>query len=598
MSTPWQRNYGRSEPRQGEDDLNDWIANIDIERRANNETSSFDLTSSDAAAAVSDSDVADVIAQMEHILNNTIDTGMSFNFNAYGIDEEDSYDSINDFAVEENIIACMHSQSKDRIKKRCFEELRLHRKCEKKRLGWVVKLVTKQQKRKLLSKYLLSWKAINRMIKVKQVLVACRIGRSTSKSFRSIFIEWKRLSMIRREQLVKVESRLRRKKCRQAFSALLANKDMALLAYDRARKFYAEKQKVKVLVTWLTVTRHRRNLSEKADQLRRLRLLRLCFVAWSSEACIVEATVQTTPADSDNNEVAVTKQSKQKEPSSTEDDEDLLKPLKKRRSRLGSKGKIILDINQRNAERQKRREALRSRHDAVALAKKQLLDAEMHRQEEQAFHVHNEFRRKKAEEKERKGKEAARQKEAHRLATLHYKISLQKRLFSQWKRIFGIKCWNERKAVLLYRDTTIEKYFRSWKKFVKNKALRLLKRQHLAVDFHEAGLYAKVFASLEENVKYTHQLQDQVSASLSKSRKYAVLREWHHKSLQLQEERDAKGVQAEQMMRAIFLDRALKGWKVGVMMKREEKRVEELVNEKYDAMMQWLKESRVDNETY
>ena len=144
----------------------------------------------------------------------------------------------------------------------------------------------------------------------------------------------------------------------------------------------------------------------------------------------------------------------------------------------------------------------------------------------------------------------------------------------------------------MFRDTTIEKYFHSWKKFVKNKALRAMKRQHLAVDFHEAGLYAKVFASLEENVKYTHQLENQVKSLLSKSRKHAVLREWHHRSLQLQEERDAKGVQAEQMMRTILLDRALKGWKVGVMMQREENRVEELVNEKYDAMMQWLQESK------
>lgn len=246
MSTPWQRNYGRSEPKQCEDDLHDWIANIQRQADDDAETSSFDLTSSDAAAAVSDNDVADVIAQMEQILNNTIDTEISFNFDAYDIEEEDSHDSINDFAVEDRIIACLHSQSKDRIKKKCFEELRLHCKCEKKRLGWVVKLVTKQQRRKLLSRYLLSWKAINRMIKVKQVLVACKIGRSTSTKFRRIFIEWKRLSMIRREQLMKVESRLRRKKCRQAFSALLQNKDMALLAYDRARKFYVMKQKGKV----------------------------------------------------------------------------------------------------------------------------------------------------------------------------------------------------------------------------------------------------------------------------------------------------------------------------------------------------------------
>lgn len=590
MSTQWQRNYGRSEPRQGEDDLHNWIANI--QRQADDdETSSFDLTSSDAAAAVSDSDVADVIAQMEHILNNTIDTEVSFNFDAYDIEEEASYDSMNDFAAEDHIIACLHRQTKEKIKRRCFEELRLHCKCEKKRLGWIVKLVTKQQQRKTLSKYLLSWKAINRMIKVKQVLMACKIGRSTSTKFRRIFIEWKRLSMIRREQLVKVESRWRRKKSRQAFSALLQNKDMALLASDRARKFYEVRNKGKVMVSWITITRYRRNLIEKAEQFHRVRLLRHCFVAWSSRAS------QTIPAESDNNGVAIiSKQSKQKkESSSIKDDEALLKSLKKRRSRLGSKAvpKIILDTNQRNAERQKRREALRSRHENVALAKKQQLDAERHRQEEQALQVHNEFRRKKADEKERKEKEAARQKEAHRLATLHYKISLQKRLFLQWKRIFGITGWNERKAVLLYRDTIVEKCFHNWKKFVKNKALRLMKRQHLAVDFHEAGLYAKVFASLEENVKYTRQLQDKVIAILSHSHKRTVLREWHHRSLQLKEERVAKGIEAEQMMRTILLNRALKGWKVGVMMQREEKRVEELVNEKYAAMMQWL-----DNERY
>mmetsp|Transcript_23366 Transcript_23366/g.36184 ORF Transcript_23366/g.36184 Transcript_23366/m.36184 type:complete len:579 (-) Transcript_23366:26-1762(-) len=578
MPSHWQQRYPSE--KNEDNDINAWIE--EVKRRADaNET--YDVP----AAAPADADVADIIARMEEILNTTEDQNVSFNFDDYleldGISDEDS---LTQTSPDDLVVETVRHQSNDKLKKRCFDELVRHCKSEKKRLGWIEKLLAKQQRMKLQSKYILRWKSINRMIRLKEVMRACKIGRATSNRFRRAFVEWKRLMLTRREQLAKVECRLRRKMHRRTFSALMQNKEASFQEMDRARDRFECKRKAKILFSWRMLARKQRKLNEKAEAFHRARVMRQCFEVWS-----LLSRAEGGPPSCEPVQVQT--------PANNHD--KLLRPLRKSRrrsSRSNSSPKLLTDMTQRNEERLQRREVLRSRKEHAAIAKKQLLYTERHSKEERELRVHREYLEKKKDEKERKVQEAIRYREASRLAALHYKFSLQKKYLLQWKRIFGINGWNKRKADVFLRDAIYERYFAAWYKFSKNKALRLEKRHYLALDFYECSLKAKAFASLEENVKHSNHLYNKAASRISALRKQTVLREWHQTTLLLVKEREAKEIEARRAHQTFLLRRALHAWKVGVDTSKEDKRVEQLVEEKYAAMMEWLEESRNDNDPY
>jgi len=191
-----------------------------------------------------------------------------------------------------------------------------------------------------------------------------------------------------------------------------------------------------------------------------------------------------------------------------------------------------------------------------------------------------------------------RNREASRLAVLHHKFTLQKRCLRKWKKTFFINGWNDRKATVFFRDSLYEKYFSSWYRFSKHKALRIAKRHHIAVDFHETSLLAKAFASLEENLKYSIGTLKKATSQISKLRQRTVLREWHRNTVLLVEERESKESEARRVHQTYFLRRALHAWKVGSDMSREEIRMEKLVDEQYVAMIEWLEASRKENDPY
>jgi len=275
-----------------------------------------------------------------------------------------------------------------------------------------------------------------------------------------------------------------------------------------------------------------------------------------------------------------------------------LRNPRRRESRSNSTPKIMSDMAYRNKERLQRKEVLRSRKERAAVAKKQMIDAERHSKEERELRVHNDYLRRRKEEKEQKEQEAIRNREASRLAVLHHTFVLQKRCLLQWKRIFGINGWNDRKAIVFLRDSLYEKYFSSWYRFSKNKALRIAKRHHIAVDFHETSLLANAFASLEENVKHSNHLYLKAASQLATLRQQTVLREWHRNTVLLVEDRVSKEFEARRVHQTYFLRRALHAWKVGIEITREEARIEQLVDEKYVAMIEWLEASRKDNDPY
>ena len=61
-------------------------------------------------------------------------------------------------------------------------------------------------------------------------------------------------------------------------------------------------------------------------------------------------------------------------------------------------------------------------------------------------------------------------------------------------------------------------------------------------------------------------------------------------------ERESNEIEATRAYQTFVLRRAVYGWKAGVDMSREERRIEKVVDEKYAAMMEWLEASRNDND--
>lgn len=85
------------------------------------------------------------------------------------------------------------------IKKKCLTALSQHCQKEKRRLRWIAKLVAKSQRGKILGRVYMNWKHHVRMMKVKESLLACKIGRVLSKKFRRSFAAWKQMTLDRKE---------------------------------------------------------------------------------------------------------------------------------------------------------------------------------------------------------------------------------------------------------------------------------------------------------------------------------------------------------------------------------------------------------------
>lgn len=117
------------------------------------------------------------------------------------------------------------------------------------------------------------------------------------------------------------------------------------------------------------------------------------------------------------------------------------KPLK-----IPQTPKLLVQMEQRQKEREKRREVLRSRYEQAAIEKKRRQDEERRKKEAEELRIQEEYMMRKAEEARQKRLVAERRKHACRLAVLHHKMSLQKRMFRQWKRIFEVIAFNERKV--------------------------------------------------------------------------------------------------------------------------------------------------------
>lgn len=276
----------------------------------------------------------------------------------------------------------------------------------------------------------------------------------------------------------------------------------------------------------------------------------------------------------------------------------ILRPLKHRGStapvRNSSTPKMILDMNQRKQEREKRREVLRRRHEQKAIERKELLEEKNRRKEEAVTKAQREFMQCKAAEERRKRMASARWKQARRLAALHYRISLQKRMLRGWRDIFQIVEFNERKAHIAWSDATSEKCWRRWKIFTEEaqgrRKERMLKSCWLADDFNKRRLFAKSFAALEEHREHTLLLIDAARRGAAAAWQASALTRWRRVTADAGRERRAREARAARKGERCLLRGAVRWWRSGALVCREEREMNLLVEAKWDQVHKWLEE--------
>ncbi len=154
--------------------------------------------------------------------------------------------------------------------------------------------------------------------------------------------------------------------------------------------------------------------------------------------------------------------------------------------------KLVLEMNQRKQDREKSRMILRQRYEQQAIEKRNRRTEELRKRDEEAMTVQREFFERRSAEEHRKKLATSRWKQAYCLAAMHRRLSLQKRMLHQWKKIFQINSFNKKKvrdsccatsplakvdeltrlilfdkALLAWSDTTYEKCWKSWLLFMK-----------------------------------------------------------------------------------------------------------------------------------
>ena len=163
----------------------------------------------------------------------------------------------------------------------------------------------------------------------------------------------------------------------------------------------------------------------------------------------------------------------------------------------------------------------------------------------------------------------------------------------KWKKIFKIKSFNERKAVLAWRDTVTEKCWQSWILYTAEekshrKALEL-KNEISADVFNRRRLLAKSFASLEEHCHYTQSLIQEAQQRFTTLKQRRIIKKWLRITVKAQKARRKREKKATKHGRRLLLLRVIQYWQVGVKISKKEHEVDMMVKAKWKEVEQWLK---------
>ena len=671
-SSQWQVKYGggpRQELEQDDVSLTAWLASIDRRETSRvgdadaaggpEDTSFGPLFLSDAAPAESDEEAesAEVVAQMNALLNgetaeadfSKIDLPNSFdiddgecidfayefrNFQLPGIDDGDplvkragNHDaSFTEEAFSGENMAILFRRSHDeKILRKCFDCLSSHAQSTKLLRcrafeGWkrvarnakisyeqLIRRTRRRHKVRRIRRILSAWLSISheRCILVQEGYA----WRTKSK----VFISWRR--MVRRERSRREEAKVRVETAQRI---------------KKADNFCQSKLKRSFFTGWLAVTEASRSETGAAEE------------AGQDSVAVIEAAKDNTPTKQTPKATCITPERKAMPPEESvcnvkacggdkenrlpnrQPGNKLLRPLKHQRPkppRNQSTPKLVLEMEERKAEREKRRGVLRKKYEQKAVEKQKRLERERQEKENAEMREHQEFMQQKAEEERRKQVAASRWKQACRLAVLHYRMTLQRRMLLQWKKIFQIKAFNERKvrnsritfvfilcegkdilqiniyqchdqAIQLWSDTMYEKCWQRWKVYKDEqltfKREQLLRQQQLADDFNQRRLLAKSFAALEEHCHYTQSLVGEAQLRVAAQRRRVVFSKWHRITIETNKGRNIREARAAEHGRRLLLFRAMEAWQSGVTILQEEREMNMLIAAKWEEVNKWL----------
>ena len=635
MSTAWQQKYGGDKQQDHAvdegDSLNEWISAV--QERANAEASTalpdnyYEEFVPESVPA--DNEAAAIINEMNKLLDDGLSTTSDNNNNsdAFDLDEINFHDDtafdINDeqqqmdfdeedyskylqlssieedpvlssseltIDIREEVAVLFRRTNDAKILKKCFDILVVHAK----------------DRKQLRARIFSCWKLITRRNNnAKDQIVRRFRRRSRLRCLRRILKSWLDITT---EKTTLLQRAIERRDCRtksKVFAILHTRYKHAQKLNVTADKFYQSRLKRQLFVGWLASTKTNNpestsNTSLLVDEGQGDDTSRGVIIEDDHEhedtskpsaiKCITpeKKVAQSSPQKSD----ACTTDKENKKPNNKQD-RQLLRPLKpQRKPRNTGTPKLIHDMNKRKKERERQREILRQRYEQKAIERKQQLKQEKLRREEAETRVQREYLQNKVAEEHKKQIAAARYKQANRLAVLHYRLSIQRRLLLQWKKIFKIKSFNERKAIMAWRDTLVEKCWQSWIFYTaeqkrQRKALEL-KHEISADVFNRRRLLAKSFASLEEHCHYTQSLIQEAQQRFASLKQRQIFKMWLRVTVKAQKMRRKREKKATKHGRRLLLLRVMQLWQVGVDICKKEHEVDMLVEAKWKEVEQWL----------
>ncbi|KAL3791254.1 hypothetical protein HJC23_000871 [Cyclotella cryptica] len=559
---------------------------------------------------------------------------------------------------DDHMIKLFRRARDEKMLRKCIGCWTKKSKREKKRLDRIEHIVFKKKEGKLLGRSFLKWKHHARMVKVKETILICKFGRLTSKRFRGAFSEWKRKAMDQKCIESEAIDKYRVKALCTAFSGwtvtICEAKNFGKALGEKVRT----KSKGKVFSLWrrfIQMKKARRERDERAKQIYTVRIMRSHFTLWlatfrrtkkqktdqlplneqfsqtQSYSSVVKprheisgcnTAIEVTSADDLSNEANRThynlKESTDKENHCPNILPSPLKTTNKKVTLLKSPTpKLVMDMQKRQRDREIRRCILRSKYEQLAVEKEKREEEDRKRKEHEELMIQNSFMQKKAEEEERKRKTVARRKQACRLAILHYRVTLQRKIFNQWTKVLQMMAFNVKKASVLFDmedlnclkhkltdrakqaylswcDVINEKCFQQWRKFKDNekeqKTQRALKRLQLADDFNERRLLAKSLVAWQEMCDYMKLTLYQVRRKVSRRYRGLILTAWQELTIKARAQRRCIEERATKFGQRLCLRTAIHQWRSGSIFFKKEREMERMIAAKRMQVYNWLGE--------
>lgn len=451
-----------------------------------------------------DSDIAEVIQQMKSVLSAGAETqslmiaetdcagvfkrNLLSDVNvSVGLDErlgdaclfhENDKDSFNT-----NQMAALFSKGKEeKIARTCLRCLAMHRKQEKKRLARAALIVQKKQRGNSLGGAYLSWKNYCRQMRVKETVLVLKFGRVVSKQFRQAFVSWKQITTAKNELAQEAAERYQHGMLSNVLSGWMkltilskgnnkvcvrcSRNEIILSNFINTHIIYSHfhlpqmllqkaalKSTLRIFSVWVRTHKEMDRKVALADQTFSIRLLRRYLTLWlaamRSKKTHDNPSINTATNESNSAPKQVTQKRHIKTDKENAQPNVLSPPIiqkKKNPSFNSPTPKLVLDMEIRRKERERRRQILKDRQAERQLQRKAEEEKRREVKEKQEMANQNAYLSHRLEEEKRKRLDAARRKQAFRLASLHYKMKLCHSMYKRWTKVFDLRAFNERKA--------------------------------------------------------------------------------------------------------------------------------------------------------